>query len=322
MFCDKIDVENSQRVPPFSFFQHCETFFPEKKFPQRVPLHFFAVLRQNGCWKIPKGVPLSVIFGIVRLFSKLFFHRRVPNSPILWHIEVLLLFLSLRNGADLGRSRLVFYLQSKQLHQYCIFTILLYLLYLLYIYIYILSVVISELYCILLRRRRRFENKRSHLYQHAITELLTFYPSELCFFKEEAYVWKYCAMCEFWRYIRSKLRFDKEEVNFRFPFSILTKQSCSYIYFRPSWKRRWSTRTGPWSRFRTRSLAWASWTRLSASCEKCTTRSTTLTPSTCPSRTSTRCSGQVTQNHSPRVGIEPSTPWLLLAVPLLLFAHI
>ena len=26
-FCDRMDVEKSQRIPPFSFFQHCETFF-------------------------------------------------------------------------------------------------------------------------------------------------------------------------------------------------------------------------------------------------------------------------------------------------------
>ena len=54
----------------------------------------------------PKGSPLSVFFGTVRFFSEIFFHKRVPNSPI-GHIEVLLLFLSLRYGADLGRSRLV-----------------------------------------------------------------------------------------------------------------------------------------------------------------------------------------------------------------------
>ena len=67
LFCDRMDVGKSQRVPLSVYFWYCETFFP-----------------------------------------KFFFHKRVPNSPILWHIEVLLLFLSLRYGADLGRSRLVF----------------------------------------------------------------------------------------------------------------------------------------------------------------------------------------------------------------------
>ena len=33
-----------------------------------------------------------------------------------WHFEVLLLFLSLRYGADLGRSRLVFFLILPNLH--------------------------------------------------------------------------------------------------------------------------------------------------------------------------------------------------------------
>ena len=79
---------------PFSFFRQCETFF-EKKFPQKVPLQFFDVLRQNGCWKMPKGPPFSFFgivrfffspkgplfpfsfFGIVRLFSEIFFHRSI-----------------------------------------------------------------------------------------------------------------------------------------------------------------------------------------------------------------------------------------------------
>ena len=82
-------------------------FFPKKEFfHRRVPLQFFDIFRQNGCWKIPKGPPFS-FFGIVRLFFSIYFHKRVPNSPILWHFEVLLLFLSLRYGADSGRSRLV-----------------------------------------------------------------------------------------------------------------------------------------------------------------------------------------------------------------------
>ena len=64
-FCNKMDVEKSQRVLPFSFFRHCEAFF-------------------------------------------LFFHKSSPNSPILGNFVVLLLFLSLGYGADLGRSRHVF----------------------------------------------------------------------------------------------------------------------------------------------------------------------------------------------------------------------
>ena len=40
--------------------------------------------------------------------------------------------------------------------------------------------VICELHCVLLRRKRRFENKRSHLSQHAISDFLTF-VSEVIF---------------------------------------------------------------------------------------------------------------------------------------------
>ena len=39
-------------------------------------------------------VPLSVYFGIETFFQKNSFHQRVPNSPILGHFEVLLLFFA------------------------------------------------------------------------------------------------------------------------------------------------------------------------------------------------------------------------------------
>ena len=76
-----------QRVPPFNLFRHCETFF-RKFFPQRVLLQFFAVLRQNGCWKIPKGPPFS-FFGTVRFFSE---NKNFPHFnffDILQHIGCL-----------------------------------------------------------------------------------------------------------------------------------------------------------------------------------------------------------------------------------------
>ena len=53
-------------------------------------------------------VPFSVFFRHCETFFSISFHKRVSNSPILWHFEVLLLFMRLRYGADLGRSRLVF----------------------------------------------------------------------------------------------------------------------------------------------------------------------------------------------------------------------
>ena len=56
--------------------------------------------------KSQRGSPFQ-FFSALWDFSKILFHKRVPNSSILSHFEVLLLFLSLRYGADLGRSLLV-----------------------------------------------------------------------------------------------------------------------------------------------------------------------------------------------------------------------
>ena len=70
------------RVLPLSTFRLCETFF-SKKFPQRAPLQFFGVFRQNGCWQIPNGPPFQ-FFGIVRLFFKFVFHQKCPSFIFLW----------------------------------------------------------------------------------------------------------------------------------------------------------------------------------------------------------------------------------------------
>ena len=64
--------------------------------------------------KLPKG-PLFTFFGTMGLtgdFKKIRKNRNFfPHSGTVeentWHFEVLLLFLSLRYGADLGRFRLV-----------------------------------------------------------------------------------------------------------------------------------------------------------------------------------------------------------------------
>ena len=48
------------RLTPLWIFCHCEIFFRTKSFPQSVhPSIFFGVMRQNGCWKIPNGPPVS-----------------------------------------------------------------------------------------------------------------------------------------------------------------------------------------------------------------------------------------------------------------------
>ena len=96
-FSDRTDVENSQRVP-LSVFSALWDFF-QIFFTKSAPPIFFDDLSQNG-WKISVS-PLVRQFGSTFGFFR--YRRRV-----LWHFEVLLLFLSLRYGADLGRSRLVF----------------------------------------------------------------------------------------------------------------------------------------------------------------------------------------------------------------------
>ena len=67
---------------PLSVFSALWDFFRKKKFHKgkkgKNPSIFFWVLRQNGCWKIPKGkIPFS-FFGIVSLFLNFFYSPKVP----------------------------------------------------------------------------------------------------------------------------------------------------------------------------------------------------------------------------------------------------
>ena len=81
VFPRNIPYRERPKSPPFHFFSALSIFFRnfffEIFFPQRVPLHFFDVLRQ---WMLenPKGFLLSVFFGIVRFFpeneKKIFFN--------------------------------------------------------------------------------------------------------------------------------------------------------------------------------------------------------------------------------------------------------
>ena len=91
--------KSSPKRPPFNFFAVLRQngcwkipkgpplhffgtlrFFPKKNFSKGSPLQFFNVLRQNGCWKTPKGPPFQ-FFGIVRVFFLNFFSlQRVPPS--------------------------------------------------------------------------------------------------------------------------------------------------------------------------------------------------------------------------------------------------
>ena len=57
MFCDRMDVGKSQKVPPFSFFRHCEIFSrKEKKFFSSI----FSCFATEWMLKNLKGSPLSV----------------------------------------------------------------------------------------------------------------------------------------------------------------------------------------------------------------------------------------------------------------------
>ena len=85
--------------------------------PKSPPFQSFSALRDffSGKMLSPKGSPFNFLefcdfqffLALWDFFQILFFHKRVHNSPILWHFEVLFLFLSLRYGADLGCYRLV-----------------------------------------------------------------------------------------------------------------------------------------------------------------------------------------------------------------------
>ena len=99
---------NSCLRSTFTFSKGCDVFLHHLRNstgPKGTPLEYFRLW--DFFWKkITKGPPLSV-FSAWWDFFQFLFHKRFPNSPIFWHFEVLLLFLSFRYGTDLGRSRVV-----------------------------------------------------------------------------------------------------------------------------------------------------------------------------------------------------------------------
>ena len=82
---------------------------------QRVPLSVFTFSRKHTQPDVPKGSPLWIFFGILRLKKYFFFEKNFKNNFFenfffqIFTIVVPWIFLSLRYGADLGRSRLVFF---------------------------------------------------------------------------------------------------------------------------------------------------------------------------------------------------------------------
>ena len=93
----------------FSAWWDFRNFF---KCLQRVPLHFFLFCKRMDVQKLPKA-PFYIFRNYAtyrgpkkwKEIRKKISKKTVEENT--WHIEVILLFLSLRYGADLGRSRLV-----------------------------------------------------------------------------------------------------------------------------------------------------------------------------------------------------------------------
>ena len=87
------------------FFLEIFLMFP------KCPLSIFKYFAIEWMLKNPKGSPYYIFrhYGTYRKLQNKF--EKIPNSSTVeedtWHFEVLLLFLSLRYGGDLGRSRLV-----------------------------------------------------------------------------------------------------------------------------------------------------------------------------------------------------------------------
>ena len=92
-FPRNIQYRTRPQGPSFSFFGIARVFFG-KFFPQRAHLQFFWSFATEWMLKNPKGPP----FQFFRHCGTFFSNKRVPNSPILWHFEVLWLFFSLRYG--------------------------------------------------------------------------------------------------------------------------------------------------------------------------------------------------------------------------------
>ena len=124
-FKETYTTGRAQRVPPLDFFRHCATFFRKfLKFIKGYPLAFFWNFRfvENVEWA---WMAFFLSFSAFCDLKNTFFRKK--NSKIIFlknfffqifTIVVPWIFLSLRYGADLGRSRLVF-LQTTILTLIC-----------------------------------------------------------------------------------------------------------------------------------------------------------------------------------------------------------
>ena len=83
VFPRNISYRARPKSPPFQFFSALRDiffsdFFSKFFFLEGSPLHFFDVLRQNGCWKIPKGSSFQFYSALwdflpkIKFFSSIF----------------------------------------------------------------------------------------------------------------------------------------------------------------------------------------------------------------------------------------------------------
>ena len=111
----------------------------------KAPFNFFDILEHNRCLKIPKG-PLFRFFGTMRLFKIVIFYRKLgflnTYPPIFF-------FNTIRNLNVISGVK-----RYNRIFD-----------------------VISEVYSVSLRRRRRFENKFSHLSQPLYPNFCSVFPA-------------------------------------------------------------------------------------------------------------------------------------------------
>ena len=81
-FCDRMDAGKSQRVPlsPFQFFSALRFFSENKNFPH---FNFLMFCDKMDVENPQRVLPFSFFRHWETFSPKFFFHKRVPNSPIL-----------------------------------------------------------------------------------------------------------------------------------------------------------------------------------------------------------------------------------------------
>ena len=113
---------NDLQMLPIVVFGLVRPFRKFFKCLQRVPLHFFLFFQRMDDQKLPNAPfyicrHYATYRGPKKMQKNFNFFLFFPHVGFVeentWHIEVLLLFLSLRYGSDLGRSRLVFTNSAK-----------------------------------------------------------------------------------------------------------------------------------------------------------------------------------------------------------------